>query len=280
MLKLLWAATAVILVISNVISNDINDLTLDVAVKLKKEFSDEIVSDLFATSHDLTKLAKLVELDEDGLYHFRIKNPYFDEEDMHPTQIGHDQKHHRAKRHIEDRIEKLRNDDRVIYVEPQEYLIRQKRLYLDDEELEELIKISPNWLAEMEEIERIKDAMELIQNSHSTENIQELFKKHENINKGKLNQLLNELTKESGNLGEVHFKNLPKEIDFDDAEYGKQWYLINEGQLKIPAKHDLNVMSAWLNGYSGKNVSIVIIDDGLDHEHPDFEGKYVSLNEE
>ena len=71
-------------------------------------------------------------------------------------------------------------------------------------------------------------------------------------------------------------KDLPNEIDFNDDYYGKQWYLINEGQMDIPAMHDMNVKSAWLSGYTGKNVSIVIIDDGLDHEHPDFEGKYVS----
>lgn len=68
---------------------------------------------------------------------------------------------------------------------------------------------------------------------------------------------------------------LPNEIAFNDEKYTQQWYLINEGQLKIPLFHDLNVRHAWLNGYTGKNVTIVILDDGLDYEHPDFEGKYV-----
>ena len=34
---------------------------------------------------------------------------------------------------------------------------------------------------------------------------------------------------------------------------------------------------AWLKGYTGKNISIVVIDDGIDHEHPDFLGKYVTI---
>ena len=67
------------------------------------------------------------------------------------------------------------------------------------------------------------------------------------------------------------------EIKFNDQNFDQQWYLINDGQLQIPKFHDLNVKEAWIKGYTGKNVSIVIIDDGLDHEHPDFEGKYVNF---
>ena len=80
---------------------------------------------------------------------------------------------------------------------------------------------------------------------------------------------------------------------FDDALYKKQWYLVslsiekiqfvlrrfkeNEGQLKTPANHDINVIPAWLAGYSGKDVIISIIDDGLDHKHPELTEKYVSV---
>ena len=50
----------------------------------------------------------------------------------------------------------------------------------------------------------------------------------------------------------------------------------NEGQLNTPAKHDINVIPAWLAGYSGKGVLISIIDDGLDHKHPELADRYVS----
>ncbi|CAF3465528.1 unnamed protein product [Rotaria sp. Silwood1] len=48
----------------------------------------------------------------------------------------------------------------------------------------------------------------------------------------------------------------------------------NEGQLNTPANHDINVIPAWLAGYSGKGVTISIIDDGLDHKHPELNDRY------
>lgn len=48
--------------------------------------------------------------------------------------------------------------------------------------------------------------------------------------------------------------------------------------MNTPAKHDVNVIPAWLAGYSGKGVTISIIDDGLDHEHPELAERYVSTN--
>lgn len=37
-----------------------DDVTLDIAVKLKREYSDDVVSDLFATSYDLIKVARVI----------------------------------------------------------------------------------------------------------------------------------------------------------------------------------------------------------------------------
>lgn len=38
------------------------------------------------------------------------------------------------------------------------------------------------------------------------------------------------------------------------------------------------MVSAWSAGYSGKGVVICIVDDGLDHQHPDLSDRYVSRN--
>ena len=119
-----------LLALSQSVSGEANsdDLTLDVAVKLKDQYSDDIVSELFAISHDLVKIAKVIELDENGLFHFRIKNPELYEGDMEPSQMVSDG-HHRRKRHVENKIENMRNDDRVVWVEAQRYLKREKRNY-------------------------------------------------------------------------------------------------------------------------------------------------------
>jgi subtilisin family serine protease len=47
--------------------------------------------------------------------------------------------------------------------------------------------------------------------------------------------------------------------------------------MQTPANHDINVIPAWLAGYSGKGVTISIIDDGLDHKHPELIDRYVSM---
>jgi subtilisin family serine protease len=47
--------------------------------------------------------------------------------------------------------------------------------------------------------------------------------------------------------------------------------------MNTPPEHDINVAPAWLAGYSGKGVTICIIDDGVDHRHPDLNDRYVSF---
>jgi hypothetical protein len=40
---------------------------------------------------------------------------------------------------------------------------------------------------------------------------------------------------------------------------------------------DHNVKEAWDLGYTGKNVVVTILDDGLERTHPDIEPNYVCL---
>uniref|UniRef100_A0A4W3H9N9 Proprotein convertase subtilisin/kexin type 4 n=1 Tax=Callorhinchus milii TaxID=7868 RepID=A0A4W3H9N9_CALMI len=53
-----------------------------------------------------------------------------------------------------------------------------------------------------------------------------------------------------------------------DPLYRKQWYLNNE----IP--NDLNVLSAWKRGYTGKGIVVSILDDGIEKNHPDLAANY------
>ena len=82
-------------------------------------------------------------------------------------------------------------------------------------------------------------------------------------------------------------------MNFNDPLYSKQWYLVNsdafsrlhpdlsflkenEGQMNTPPSYDLNVVSAWKAEYTGVGVSICIVDDGVQHSHPDLSDNYVS----
>lgn len=52
----------------------------------------------------------------------------------------------------------------------------------------------------------------------------------------------------------------------------KQWYLKN---TRHPG-YDLNVLDVWKMGITGKGIVIALIDDGVDGNHQDLKGKYVS----
>jgi len=53
-----------------------------------------------------------------------------------------------------------------------------------------------------------------------------------------------------------------------DQEWPRQWYLNRGGKL------DMNVEEAWDLGYSGKGVTVTILDDGVEWNHPDLMRNY------
>lgn len=224
------------------------------------------------------------------MFHFKLKNVPFESDDMIPIQYGtkSNKTHSRTKRHVYTKIDVLRRDDRVEYVLPQYYLSRHKRRWIDykeDDENENLI----NEIA-YEIDHSYKKSKHQLKNS-DINNIQtdldELAKRVEFEMDSRKNgpnsfsyhnKHLNDTT-----LYDIYKSNMSGQIkndkiNFNDESFKLQWYLIDDGQLKIPLFNDLNVKSAWLSGYTGKNVTIVIVDDGLDYEHPDFVGKYVRIH--
>uniref|UniRef100_A0AAQ4QQ15 Neuroendocrine convertase 2 n=1 Tax=Gasterosteus aculeatus aculeatus TaxID=481459 RepID=A0AAQ4QQ15_GASAC len=64
------------------------------------------------------------------------------------------------------------------------------------------------------------------------------------------------------------------EANMSDPLFTKQWYLINTGQADGTPGLDLNVAEAWQLGYTGKGVTIAIMDDGIDYLHPDLASNY------
>ncbi|CAF1401090.1 unnamed protein product [Adineta ricciae] len=60
----------------------------------------------------------------------------------------------------------------------------------------------------------------------------------------------------------------------NDPYFQYQWYLKNVGQAGGKPRLDLNVEEAWALGYTGKNVTTAIMDDGVDYTHPDLMYNY------
>ncbi|KAF6027223.1 FURIN [Bugula neritina] len=59
-----------------------------------------------------------------------------------------------------------------------------------------------------------------------------------------------------------------------DPLWQDTWYL-NQA-VTNDSLFDMNVMSAWERGFTGSNVVVSILDDGLEHTHPDLAENYVS----
>ena len=55
-----------------------------------------------------------------------------------------------------------------------------------------------------------------------------------------------------------------------DPWYGCQWHLSNTSQFPGGAGHDINVESVWAGGNRGDGIHIALVDDGLQHTHPDL----------
>ncbi|NJP06456.1 MAG: S8 family serine peptidase [Chloroflexaceae bacterium] len=66
-----------------------------------------------------------------------------------------------------------------------------------------------------------------------------------------------------------HRQTLPADPNFPD-----QWHLDNTGQIDGSVAEDLNVLPVWNDGIQGNGVVIGIVDDGLQHEHPDLSPNY------
>lgn len=255
------------------------DMTMDVAVKLKCDFSDEYISDLFGESHDLQKIAEIKELSPDcgGLYHFRIRNPEFYESDMDPNQIGVSKRGHRTKRHVDDRLENIKRDDRVEFILPQKRLAVDKRDFGSDSFEENFNDLLDRIDERDDNTEYISsDDLAFIENLEKTEELETERRKEmlDHLMSYDIHLMSNDKDQGVGKQDSTITRNLPDEINFNDVLYRRQWNLINDGQMNLQPYNDMNVKEAWLKGYTGDGVNIVIIDDGLDHEHPDIQSKY------
>ena len=59
-------------------------------------------------------------------------------------------------------------------------------------------------------------------------------------------------------------------LDIADPIFYEQWHLLNTVQLG----HDVNVTGLWLEGITGTNATVAIVDDGLDMNSEDLKDNY------
>jgi kexin len=65
-------------------------------------------------------------------------------------------------------------------------------------------------------------------------------------------------------------KSVAKTLQINDPIFHQQWHLFNPVQVG----HDVNVTDVWLQGITGKNATVAIVDDGLDMYSDDLKDNY------
>lgn len=63
-----------------------------------------------------------------------------------------------------------------------------------------------------------------------------------------------------------------------DPLFADQWHLHNVGQAGGEEGVDVNVAPVWSQGIFGASAQIAVVDDGLEHEHPDLRENYVAAS--
>lgn len=62
-------------------------------------------------------------------------------------------------------------------------------------------------------------------------------------------------------------------LGISDPIFSEQWHLLNT----VQKGHDVNVSGVWLQGITGKNATVAIVDDGLDMHSDDLKDNFYAL---
>lgn len=154
-------------------------------------------------------------------------------------------------------------------------------------------QFTDTWVVELLEPQHT-DQADLLANKHGFVNLGQVgnlegyysFKLMESINKINMNGISEnqEVTlalESEANVGFVKQQKRKKRFKKDysypnDPDFSKQWSLVNSGQTNGKRGLDLNVEPVWLQGITGNDVVVSIMDDGLEVRHPDLSPNYDS----
>uniref|UniRef100_A0AAQ4NZV3 Proprotein convertase subtilisin/kexin type 5b n=1 Tax=Gasterosteus aculeatus aculeatus TaxID=481459 RepID=A0AAQ4NZV3_GASAC len=62
-------------------------------------------------------------------------------------------------------------------------------------------------------------------------------------------------------------------IFYNDAKWSSMWYIHCNDDVHN-CQSDMNILGAWKRGYTGKDVVVTILDDGIERNHPDLFQNY------
>ncbi|NWZ98128.1 PCSK6 convertase, partial [Nesospiza acunhae] len=68
----------------------------------------------------------------------------------------------------------------------------------------------------------------------------------------------------------------PHALPFNDPVWPNMWYL-HCSDKNSRCRSEMNILAAWQRGYTGKNVVVTILDDGIERNHPDLLQNYDPL---
>uniref|UniRef100_A0A3B1ITX6 Proprotein convertase subtilisin/kexin type 6 n=2 Tax=Astyanax mexicanus TaxID=7994 RepID=A0A3B1ITX6_ASTMX len=67
----------------------------------------------------------------------------------------------------------------------------------------------------------------------------------------------------------------PNFIYFNDPKWSNMWYIHCSDNSRC--RSEMNILAAWQRGYTGRNIVITILDDGIERNHPDLALNYDQL---
>ncbi|KAG8011985.1 Proprotein convertase subtilisin/kexin type 5 [Nibea albiflora] len=71
----------------------------------------------------------------------------------------------------------------------------------------------------------------------------------------------------------AHSNPAQNNIFYNDAKWSSMWYIHCNDDVHN-CQSDMNIMGAWKRGYTGKDVVVTILDDGIERSHPDLFQNY------